>query len=214
MAGKRHREAGYSAPSDTTPRSLRMTLPGYGEVDIDFEAQGDRKRLPLPRGCTGTPSRRQKGVWKGDIALTTSYTEVEKHRAEGHLLFPGEFECEPRPPKEYATLFGFRAISGTSTYFTATRFRRPSALPAFYASEFFKDGGTDVALAAKVRGERPDFEFSLTGDTAHVEPPRPFSGTGDFDGGTWTGDLTAKVPGGSLDLITAMNFDLGNFPPP
>ncbi len=201
IAGKGAMNASYTRTTDvvTTTKSIEAKYPGYGKVNLKFEPKGPKKTAKLPPGCTGTPDEFRKGTWTGTIRFTTGFTKVNADKAGGRVVYPGSYLCS-------VPFFsgGVLRASKDEYEFTATD---PSGdpPPSFDASHTFYDGDVEVELAASVVGEASDFVDGSS--TVTVTPPTPFKGTGTYTtgGDVWFGDLSVKVPGETIDLITGFD---------
>lgn len=203
---KKGQLAYYSARGKATPTRLRANFGKFGKVNLRFVKKG-KLRKQKPRGCTGTPNKIQRGVWRGILRFKGegSYTKVRVKSAKGSVMKPGRLDCSSGGNgngggHDYVTLQASKDRPKDRVHFFAEkRAGAPNARPWFTASTDEKKGKVSIGRMVSVRGKPNQFKYTLTGQ-AEVKPKGKFSGRASLDGSDWTGNLKVKLPGKRVAL--------------
>lgn len=207
---KKNASANYTAKGKVSPTRLRAKFGKLGKVNLRFVKRG-KIRKQKPRGCTGTPNKIQRGVWRGVLRFKGEggYTKVRVKSAKGTVTKPGNLNCGGNGGGDGHTYVSLQAYKDTAkggaTFSAQKRADAPNARPTFTASTYEQKGKLTIGRVAFVRGKRNQFTYTLTGQ-AQVKPKGSFSGQASLDGSDWTGNLKVKLPGKRVAL-TGPAFD-------
>jgi hypothetical protein len=190
-----------------TRKELSFRLGSLGSVDMEFEGKRRRGR----RGCDGVVARR--GTFRGRLHFRgeDSYTVAHAGKARAYVqtgrrcsLLSHRGDGEPRseatlsscgPGPKLSFVAQAEAFLGF-TVFAVTLQERADGLDIYRSATVFDDGG--------------DFSFDQDDyRTAKVRPAWPFAGTGTYEDGTLSGDLTVSLPGaGTVPLAPSSRAKL------
>ncbi len=203
-----HGTATYLADSSkaatATSTEIKASFDRYGTVNVKFHPQRTKTASP-PAGCTGKKAKEETGVWKGTITFKgeSGYTSVNAGSAKGRVIWP-DWRCtdtgkpstilsayEPPPGGIGPAPLEFTAIkpdASSTARFTASTFEY----------NFGSGGGVAIMRSAFVNAPATStFTFNQGLTAATAKPPAPFSGSGQYSQGKWSGALTANFPGRS-----------------
>jgi hypothetical protein len=196
----RHRIVSYEVEGKATEAGLKVQFGKLGVIDVAFEPGNTRTYKP-PKGCKGEPSTFSEGVYVGTIQFTgeRNYVRIEATRAKGTMSVSRPEECpkrrssgrlQPLPrPSSFSSLQ--RDKDEEASLFATSRSCR--CIFAAFALPERKRGSTIFLGARSESRERMEitrgtivetgpsaFTFNHKAGTAHVDPPRPFTGTATF----------------------------------
>lgn len=191
-------------PESIAPNRIRASFGAFGQVSVSFE----------PSGKTGGSRCRpfREGTFTGTIEFTgdNGFAQVAATSAEGEVARPTSRPCipglgpvreQPREEEPFPRLtlletcmpdlgFGYLALDGFSeTIHGAVLVERI--------------GRIDVVRSATSLGPPSSFRFRRDLSAATLRPPRPFTGTGRYSDGRFSGDLAVPVPGREAPLSFA-----------
>jgi hypothetical protein len=196
----RHRIVSYEVEGKATEAGLKVQFGKLGVIDVGFEPSNTRTFKP-PKGCKGEPSTFSEGIYVGTIQFTgeRNYVRIETAQAKGTMSVSRPQECpkgrgsgrlQPLLPRPSPFSSLQRADEEASLFATSRSCR------CFFAAFALPDrkGGSTIFLGAKsenregmeiTRGTIVEtgpstFTFNHKAGTAHVDPPRPFTGTATF----------------------------------
>lgn len=192
----------YSAPGKATAKRLKANLGKLGTIDLRFKARKTKRQRP--RGCTGTPNKVTRGVWRGRLRFKGEhgYTKVNLTKLRGTVLKPGNLRCDddgggPVGPAR-ASLVVTRGNIDRGTMLTVSKADRPNASPQFYVTHSEKAGKVSINRTASYNGRPAEFTYTTPAPSgeADVRPKGPFSGVGRYRGlDSWGGNLRVKLAG-------------------
>ena len=193
----------YLADGTSGPKVMKTDLGDFGKVDLEFHATKTSHPKP-PKGCHGQLTLK-KGVWKGTFKFKgeNGYTKASASRIDG-TYESGSATCHPLSSggnKTYVVLSASTAqpkANGTA-FFEASK-RKSGGKPVINASISESNGSIDISRSAYMTGESGDFTFNPGYTHAKVKGSGPFSGTGNYDSGDWTGSLKVRFPGETVGL--------------
>jgi hypothetical protein len=208
---------------------VRGDLGALGSFDVRFIPQGKPRRLPRYSWCTGPGPTIQPGIVRGKIRFRgeRGYTRAADHVASAELetvrgqrCHYGETGHSKHPPRYTATLQVADESAGASAHFEALRFSprsRPPARRVFYeAAAYDRRGPIDTIRRIRLGTDTSTFrlpDFPVAPETAVIEPPAPFTGSGTFTRTpestfSWTGDLAVTFPGTDPIPLAGPDFRL------
>jgi hypothetical protein len=193
--------ATYATEGKATARVMRLDLGRFGEVHVRFHARRT-KMVPPPRGCTGPKAKEKIGIWRGKIRFKGEhrYTTARATEARGKVFFPVDLNCHGGKLHAVTSLSAYK---GTTTDFAATRLKG-SSKTTFTALDFGPVEAVTITRSVELTAPASTFTFNDALTRAHVKPPWPFSGTGDFASpSSWTGPLMVRFPGKRVALTGA-----------
>jgi hypothetical protein len=213
-ASKDPGKATYSSRGKATPKVMKVDLGKVGEVRVHFHAERT-KLVDPPKGCKGPKQERRSGVWKGKIRFKGEggYTKVRARKAKGTVLLTRNLKCHGPKPRTATVLNAAKVIPATNTLvnFNAAQVKGRSGR-TFVASEvgtLTKTSPVTFIRSVSLTGLANTFTHNGL-VSAHVKPPNPFSGSGDFhsspSGSSWTGPLAVDLPGDSGVKLTGSGF--------
>lgn len=168
----------------------------YGKIDMTFHKSGPFKRQKLPKGCSGKPVKKQKGIWKGKFKVDGEgrLPSVHKNELQGALIKPGDYDCAGNFP----TYVNLSSFGWTPMQFGAS-VRKSGGKPGFYANTSETKKNAVVSRNSFYRGKASTFTYDDDYTMAKVKPRGPFSGSATYQadpprGGTSTsGTLTSNL---------------------
>lgn len=193
--------ATYTTKGKFSKDSITAKLKGFGKVKMKFDGKGKPKKSKPPKGCTGPDSFFQEGNWEGTFTFKgeNGYTKVSTKKAEGYASeTKGDepFDCSGGggggQPKPCTSL----SLNAGSLNFSA--FQVGGGTPEFNVFKESSKNGVEIARYASTKGGT--FTANVNADTATVNPPSPFSGTGDYATGNLGGSLKVKLPGETVSV--------------
>ncbi len=204
--------SGYTATGTVGPTVMKADLGKFGKVDLEFHAQ--KTTHPTPAGCHGALTLK-KGVWKGTFRFKGEhgYTKASATHIDGQYE-SGSTTCNGASGgggKTYVILSASTVQPKANGYATFEASKRKSGgKPAINASSSESKGAVDIYRNASMTGDFGDFTYNDPAYTqAKVKGSGPFSGTGHFHNGDWTGSLTVKYPGETVGLTSGFVAHLG-----
>lgn len=225
--GKGSVSAVYAVRGNVSGNRIRARFGKLGRVAVEFSPR-ERRGMKFRRCPDGGPPL-EFGVFRGTIEFRgeRGYTTVDARRARGVVLHPRRRPCRRNQRAGVSARFGPRPLNtqltaisrrkGTVTSFDLSRRRGRSrlSLEAFRQEQrgemqIFRQTSTVIggenAFISSGPGVQPAFAF--------VVAPKPFGGSGLFQesaGGSvsWTGPLTAWLPGAGKVKLTGEDFALG-----
>jgi hypothetical protein len=234
----------YSAPAKVTGSTIKARFGKLGRVSVRFEPSGRKRNVRVPKKCMkGRPSvvTSRLGTFVGTIEFhgEDGYTRVSARSARGGIgdplaNTPQKLQCDfhesgaehklelesvgldGAPPGAGVSFSAFRLFGNFSHLIRPDESSPPPGgryLFLVLASE--KVGRMSILRTAGALGEFQDFVFDSALTTATVEPPPPFTGSGNFlrnaDGSTsWTGTLAVPLPGLGTVGLTGGKADLAS----
>jgi hypothetical protein len=198
---------------ELVPQRLQLLL---HHLDSGVGPDSERTKLvDPPKGCKGPKQERRSGVWKGKIRFKGEggYTKVRARKAKGTVLLTRNLKCHGPKPRTATVLNAAKVIPATNTLvnFNAAQVKGRSGR-TFVASEvgtLTKTSPVTFIRSVSLTGLANTFTHNGL-VSAHVKPPNPFSGSGDFhsspSGSSWTGPLAVDLPGDSGVKLTGSGF--------
>jgi hypothetical protein len=205
----------YNGPATKVePDHIKGDFGKFGKIDMRFHKSGPFKAQKLPHGCTGSPEKKQKGVWNGTVKLQSEKHMVKttKHELKGSITKAGNLDCGPTDLRQGITL----QSGGNDFLFAAFKPQNKGKVQVFALTGGPK-GGADITRGNFATESRSDFQAASDLSSATLKGQAPFSGFGHFTqstgprGGTSTqGTLTGNLKGGFLGLDGKIAFESSN----
>ena len=183
-----------------TRDQLSFRLGSLGSVEMDFE--GKRMRNDR-RGCGGVVIR--KGLFRGRLHFRgeQSYTVAHAGKARAATqIGEGSGRCGFFSHKDGRERFKETTLSscgpGPKLSFVAQSIAYFD-FSVFAVTRQERTDGLDIYRSATGFGEDGEFSFDEENyETAKVRPAWPFAGTGVYEGGELSGDLSVSLPGAGV----------------
>lgn len=202
IVNSKHRGVTYAAPATVTETSIQANLGELGEISVTFHPSG-QPATARPK-CGGRPVSFDAGYYEGKIDFhgEEGYTEVDATSAPGNIDFWLNLLCPGTggghgPFLPGAELHVRNPQLGPE--FTVVK-NRPDARARVGVSVSEYRGGISIERFATLLMPAGAFRYDPRLQTATLDPPAPFAGTGRFDRSKkanrrWSGDLTVDMPG-------------------
>jgi hypothetical protein len=213
----------YTVRGTVTEEELDANFGALGSIAVHFEPTGQTSEAIEYCDSTHPTVSVKTGAFVGTIDFhgERGYTSVNATRAEGgvgnsHAL-PGNrenAECQSTAAGgEVVRKAEFSILEATSKrehlYFSAIATTSVEGPPdplistsrvLLGAGSFTKEKHLEISRSVVIGAPASDFVFDSSLDSAIVEPPTPFAGkaslqTGPEGKSSWTGTLTAPIPG-------------------
>jgi hypothetical protein len=224
-AGKARVGAFYAVRGNVSGNRIGARFGRLGRVAVKFSPVGRSARRKRSSRCPDGGPPLEFGVFRGTIEFRgeRGYTTVDARRASGVVIHPRRRPCGPNLRAALSATFGrpslntqLTAISrrkGTVTSFELSR--RGRSRLSLEASrqerrgrmQIFRQASTVIggenAFISSGPGVQPAFAF--------VVAPKPFAGSALFAAdasNTWTGSLSAWLPGAGKVGLTGPDFAL------
>lgn len=209
---------------------IRGNLGALGSFAVHFTPRGKPRRLPRYRWCSGPGPTIQPGRVRGKIRFRgeRGYTSAVAHEASAELeTLPGqrchygERSRSKHPRRTTAVLQADDEAGGAGVHFEAWRFApgsRPPARRVFYEASLYQSrGALRIIRRIRLATDTSTFRlpnFATAPETAVIEPPAPFTGSGTFartpeSTFSWSGDLAVSFPGTDPMSLAGADFRLG-----
>jgi hypothetical protein len=220
--------ANYITRGRATSRRIKARFGNLGRISVRFKPSGKVKRTEPPRRCRGKDKVTTFGVFVGKVKFTgeLGYTRVNARRVKGSVSTSPGRRCRALPVRHGPSTFSRRlkltvlSASGSqqTVGFEAIRLDGLPLLSsriAFVASSIESRGSMLVLRSTYATGRAQTFTFDKSLGAATVAPPAPFTGTASFERGgprespfsaTWSGSLTAPLPGMGTVPLTGLGF--------
>jgi hypothetical protein len=226
-ATKGEEQVHYEVPATVTRTSIKASLGALGSIDGTFRASKTVRPIRVSTDCTTNRPpvvRARLAAFVGTISFRGEEDFTEASAAPDAAPPRPKAECEALrrdaalsgSQSQEVSLLAGRTMSGGQLIFTASQApifqlwpQPPSpATPdgSFGAVVNTRDGRVGIERSVQVAARPGDFSFDSAFTSAHVAPPRPFSGSADFERGSggapgWSGDLSVEIPGlGPVEL--------------
>lgn len=229
--------AEYAVRGRASTNGLRARFGHRGFISVAFQPTGTAKHVAPPEGCNGSYVRGETGTFSGTIRFAGEggYVTLHAHGAKGRAARSKYWSCPHRhgvvslrrpslarmasspeeegEAHEYAKLLAqdsgqrfFQAVGGP----VATS--RRAGLPVFLAASAERHGSMTILREMGIRGQPTDFTFDDRLQSALVQPPAPFQGSGTFQRGpgnskTWSGTLGVSLPGADGVSLVGPRFE-------
>lgn len=192
--------------AEVTEESIAADFGGLGSIDLHFAPTGKaRKEAPScqPRRSIAVDS----GAYEGrvDFEGEEGFTEVHATGARGSAQFVLDLVCGETGSDGVgghapgAQLRAHRRLPGGNVSFEVWK-NSPTRPARFEASIEERRGDIGILRGVSVKAGPQSFEFDVPAQTALVQPPSPFDGTGRFGRagkkpGRLHGNLNVDFPG-------------------
>jgi hypothetical protein len=202
IVNSKDRGVTYSAPATVTETSIQANLGELGEISVTFHPSG--QPATARSKCGGRPVSFDSGYYEGRIDFhgEEGYTEVDATSAPGDIDFWLSLLCPGIGGGNGAFLPGAQLHVRNPQLgpeFTVVK-NRPGARAKVEVGVSEYRGGISIERFATLLMPAGAFRYDPRLQTATLDPPAPFAGTGRFDRSKkanrrWSGDLTVDMPG-------------------
>jgi hypothetical protein len=205
---RKHQAALYAASAGVavTETTIRADLGGLGKIDVEFVPTG---RVWRERSSCGLkPIGFAGGYFRGELGFhgEEDFTDAEASRARGEnglildLLCGGPDGVEGIGGHSPGAWLSVRRRTGRTVAEFSARKNSPTRPARFEASVEERRRGLQISRGVEAMGTPDDFVFDVPKQSALINPPPPFTGTGRFRGagpgpGRLFGALAVDFPG-------------------
>lgn len=202
-----------------TRKRLEVTFADLGEVDVEFTPT---ERKTSRDGCVRVV--KLKGVFRGRISFTGEdrYAQVDEKSAKGRTTIYEFDGCGRERALPERASRSRRGVKKDTILYTCGKVGGPAFLEArkhgkadpvdvdVELDDYRGEGATRIQLIKSYRAELAPsaliFDEALT--SANFVAASPFTGSGRFSEGMFTGDLTVDLPGASDVPLTSASARL------
>lgn len=224
-AGKARVGSFYAVRGNVSGNRIGARFGKLGRIAVKFSPVDRSSRRRKSERCPDGGPPLEFGVFRGTIKFRgeRGYTTVDARRAPGLVIHPRRRPCGPNLRAALSTTFGLRPLNtqltaisrtkGTVTSFELSRRGQSRLLLEASRQErrgrmqIFRQASTVIggenAFIASGPGVQPAFAFLVA--------PKPFGGSALFAADastTWSGSLTAWLPGAGKVSLTGPEFAL------
>ncbi|HET7052668.1 MAG TPA: hypothetical protein VFI09_01975 [Solirubrobacterales bacterium] len=221
MAGKSG-DVFYRAPANLDGEGIRANLGAVGTIDLTWRPSG---RVGMARfKCRGYRANLYlaEGFYGGSVHIAGEhdFTEAALTRVKGRTGWYRYTDCGGTTSEGFpgpgVLLEAFTSRSrqrpNAYRYFSVVQ-NRPGGRVSYMAELGERRGRLSISRLAFALGRARTLSFDRDLDTATVDPPSPFAGSGMFERvirgrpGRWLGDLVVDFPGRPAVAIAGDGFE-------
>ncbi len=211
----------FTAAADLSSADIKGKFKKHkGSIKMHFHSTGPKRSNPVPKGCTGTPGSRRKGVLKGKFKLKADHLGTIRVTKDKATLSTPPFvtggTCGGGGGGGHGTtLSGFRSGHGKSASVFATKPRK-GKVTEFVSSGVF-GSGFSFNHSMGVVTSRSNYTFSKNLKKGHVHGPGTIFGNASYKGsaavnGFSNGKVGGTLKGHSAAIGTIKPFSKGKMP--
>lgn len=195
----------YTAKSNLSSAQLKGTFRmKRGSIKMTFHATKGATKIPLGKGCTGTPGKQRKGLLKGSFKLKADRLGTLKLSSlKATLMIPPSESCPTPPPPKFhgESVSGFSGGKTHSVSVAATKTKG-----AVSESVTTSSGGSGWSFfhSVFISGlPTSDYTFSPNLTKAKVTGHSPLKGTASYKGNAVTSNFSSGKLTGNLKATFA-----------
>lgn len=215
----------YTASGRWTQNQVTARFGSFGSLELKVKAVGPATEALPPPGCVGIPGLVQRARFIGQIAFVGEERYVVLHRGGGAgLVRYANWNCSERRETDWGSPGPQSGVQGIAA-------RVPGSRGPFFAAIANQDGQSPAIFVATVKEkrrhvtiEREAVAFGSSellsvgpgGHPAVVQPPYPFTGSGEFDPNSplrWQASLAVDFLGRSHVHLAGDAIRVGSIGP-